>query len=334
MNVRTAKISGALLCVIAMLMCMINSFAISADAADCNVNIVCKRQDAPIANAEWRIYKVGEESANGEYKLTGQFADYPVSLKNLTEASDMQAVANTLENYAELDGLTPVATGVTDENGETTVKTDGAGLYLIIGKRFVSDEMKFIPSPMIIKLTDEQIADGEITVYPKYTIETLPDEDTAEYGVRKTWDMLGQFDKFKPTSITVGIYRDNELVDTVTLDESNNWEHYWIGETKYDWRVKEIDIPENFTVIYENNNTLYQIDNTYTITWNDGDSSSNTDSSSSTPDSSSENSSSPSSDSKGGKLPQTGSLWWPVPVLAGCGIVLLAAGWRVSRKNK
>ncbi|WP_301544843.1 LPXTG cell wall anchor domain-containing protein [Ruminococcus bicirculans (ex Wegman et al. 2014)] len=33
-------------------------------------------------------------------------------------------------------------------------------------------------------------------------------------------------------------------------------------------------------------------------------------------------------------MPQTGSLNWPVPVLIGGGVILIAAGWRVSRKEK
>ena len=31
--------------------------------------------------------------------------------------------------------------------------------------------------------------------------------------------------------------------------------------------------------------------------------------------------------SGGGKLPQTGMLWWPVPLLAVAGVALFLAGW-------
>ena len=34
-----------------------------------------------------------------------------------------------------------------------------------------------------------------------------------------------------------------------------------------------------------------------------------------------------------GPLPQTGQLWWPVPVLALLGLVLLLAGLRLTRKR-
>ncbi|HAP78795.1 MAG TPA: hypothetical protein DCQ78_01135, partial [Ruminococcus sp.] len=40
------------------------------------------------------------------------------------------------------------------------------------------------------------------------------------------------------------------------------------------------------------------------------------------------------STSSSGKLPQTGQLWWPVPLLAGGGILFIAIGLRIrSRKE-
>ena len=36
----------------------------------------------------------------------------------------------------------------------------------------------------------------------------------------------------------------------------------------------------------------------------------------------------------GGKLPQTGQLWWPVPVLAGAGLLMLAFGWSSWRRAR
>ena len=37
--------------------------------------------------------------------------------------------------------------------------------------------------------------------------------------------------------------------------------------------------------------------------------------------------------SGGGKLPQTGQLWWPVPVLVICGLFLFLLGLRIKRRN-
>lgn len=37
--------------------------------------------------------------------------------------------------------------------------------------------------------------------------------------------------------------------------------------------------------------------------------------------------------SGGGKLPQTGQLWWPVPACGAAGLVLFAIGWKLNRKK-
>ena len=35
-----------------------------------------------------------------------------------------------------------------------------------------------------------------------------------------------------------------------------------------------------------------------------------------------------------GKLPQTGQLWWPIPLLVLGGLGLLALGWWITRKKR
>lgn len=315
---KISRIGAALLCAAAMLMLMINTFAVPVSADGCTLNIICQKQNTPLSDVEWNVYKVAEKDSKGNYVLTGDFSDYPVSLKDIKAASAMQDAANTLENYAMLDGLTVTGSGITDENGITDITVGGSGLYLISGKRYFTDAQRVTPTPMLLEITDEKAAEGSITIYPKITFENLPDEDTAEYGVKKVWKMLDQFDRYRPVNITVGIYKDAKLFKTVTLDDSNNWEYYWTGDTRSDWRVKEIDVSSDFMVVYRFNSTLYQIENTFTDTSGDDDDSSD----------------SSSSGGSGGSIPQTGSLWWPVPVLAGAGIVLIAAGWRVSKKRK
>lgn len=331
MNAKISRIAGAVLCVAAMLLCMITSFALPVRAADCTLTLICKNQDEPVANVKWNVFRVGEKNSKGEYVLTGDFADYPVSLKNITTSSAMQDAAVTLENYAVLDGVAPALSAVTDEEGTAVLGNVDTGLYLVCGEKYFTDTLKVTPSPMLLEFTDDEISQGSIIAYPKFEIETIPAETEAEFGVRKIWDMLGQFDEFRPVDVTVGIYCDTELVETVVLSEDNNWEYFWTGDILHDWRVKEIDIPANFTVIYRNNETLFNVENTYTTTMTGGDeseSSSQTDSSSSHTDSSTGGSGS------SGSLPQTGSLWWPVPVLAGSGVILIAVGGRMNKKRK
>lgn len=353
MNIKISRISGVMLCVAAMLLCMLSSFAVPVYADDCTLTLICKKQDEPISNVKWNIYRVGEKSKTGEYSLTGQFADYPVSLDGIETVSQAQEAAGSLENYAVLDKLAPDASGVSDSEGAASLGTVTAGVYLICGETYLTDEFKVTPSPMLLELTSEDLAEGNITAYAKFEYETITNE--TEFGVRKVWDMQGSSDSLRPESIKVGIYCDNELTETVELNEENNWEYFWKGSAKSDWRVKEIDVPEDFTVVVKTNETLFQIENTYVSKIEDSSSQPDSSSSSSVPDSSSSSSvpdssslsskpdsstasSKPSSGNATGtgneKLPQTGSLWWPVPVLAGVGVVLIAAGGRLNKKRK
>lgn len=326
MKLKFSQLAKVVLCTAAMAVSALGSMTISAFAADnINVDIVCKNDTTTVSNAEWSIYKVGERK-EADFVLTGEFSDYPIDMSDFTDASKMQAVADTLDNYAKTDGITPVSTGKTDANGEVKLSADSVGLYLVSGKSFENTTAKFTPSPSLIEIDKDIVAEGQITVYTKFTYEEIPAGD-SDYGVRKSWIVPDGQEKLIPDNIKVEIYRDGKLFDTVTLDADNNWEYFWKDDTAAEWSVKEIDIPANYTVVTKNNDKLFLIENTYK-----SDSSSNTDSSSSTPDSSS--SGSDSSSSTPDNIPQTGSLNWPVPVLIGGGVILIAAGWRVSRKEK
>ena len=305
MKLKFSQLAKAVLCTAAMAVSALGSMTISASAADnINVNIVCKNDTTTVSNAEWSIYKVGERK-EADFVLTGEFSDYPIDMSDFTDASKMQAVADTLDNYVKTDGITPVSTGKTDANGEVKLSADSVGLYLVSGKSFENTTAKFTPSPSLIEIDKDIVAEGQITVYTKFTYEEIPAGD-SDYGVRKSWIVPDGQEKLIPDNIKVEIYRDGKLFDTVTLNADNNWE---------------------YTVVTKNNDKLFLIENTYK-----SDSSSNTDSSSSTPDSSS--SGSDSSSSTPDNIPQTGSLNWPVPVLIGGGVILIVAGWRVSRKEK
>ena len=349
----------ALLCAAAMM-----SFAAPAVLAQgVPLEIRCENEDGGLSGIQLKVYKVGVKNAEGKYEVTGDFKSYPVSLKEITTATAAADAANTLENYAVLDKIPPLYQGETDESGSFSAAELDKGLYLLCGEKYIQEGQWVIPTPSLIKVDSKELNSGEIIkVLTKFELKKMPEENSAEYGVKKVWDILDQFTEKQPTSIKVGIYDNGELAEEVTLDEENDWEYYWQGEADHDWRVKEIEIPEDFTVVYRNNETLYQIENTYTITEGGGDD--NPDSSKpddskpeesvpdsskpddskpeeSVPDSSKPDDSKTPSSSKSEtssvtdtSLPQTGSLWWPVPVLGGAGVILIAAGVRVSSKKK
>ena len=255
MKLKFSQLAKAVLCTAAMAVSALGSMTISASAADnINVDIVCKNDTTTVSNAEWSIYKVGERK-EADFVLTGEFSDYPIDMSDFTDASKMQAVADTLDNYAKTDGITPVSTGKTDANGEVKLSADSVGLYLVSGKSFENTTAKFTPSPSLIEIDKDIVAEGQITVYTKFTYKEIPAGD-SDYGVRKSWIVPDGQEKLIPDNIKVEIYRDGKLFDTVTLDADNNWEYFWKDNSAAEWTVKEIDIPANYTVVTKSNDKL------------------------------------------------------------------------------
>ena len=86
-------------------------------------------------------------------------------------------------------------------------------------------------------------ADGDLTVEKLWR------------GARKT-----------PASVTVTLFNGTEAVETVTLNESNNWRHEWKNlDRKGNWQVMETNIPKGFTPSYVSGGGTVVITNTASL---------------------------------------------------------------------
>lgn len=133
-----------------------------------------------------------------------------------------------------------------------------------------------------------------------YDIEASPKTGIVkltELTVQKVWAGSGKH----PQEVTVQLMRNGEAAfDAVTLNDENNWTHTWKNlEARDTWSVEERNVPEGYTATYETKDTLVTITNT-------------------------------------SKLPQTGQLNWPIPVLICAGLALFVVGWLLVfyRKKK
>ena len=108
------------------------------------------------------------------------------------------------------------------------------------------------------------------------------------------------------------------MADTVVLSEANDWEYTWDDlDADSQWRVVERDVPDGYTVTVEREGRVFIITNTK-------------------PDDTPEPSESPepsTSPDEPEKLPQTGQLWWPVPLLFCAGLIFVAAGLIIRRRR-
>lgn len=207
-----------------------------------------------VPDCTFSAYQVAEISENGTYAITEQYSSLSVDWTSLEE-DDWYDLIQTLDTLTVSESLKAAQTAVTDESGDAVFSGLSAGIYLIRSERVEADGCVYEASSMLIEAdgTDQVI---EIT---KYTSETLP--VTVEVTVRKIWT---QDDKSKrPSQITVNLLRDGEVYDSAVLSADNNWSASWSElDAAYSWIVAESQIPDGYTVTYEQEEYFFVIVNT------------------------------------------------------------------------
>lgn len=283
----------------------------------------CGGKAAP--GVDFSLYRVAAASSAMELTLTGDFTAYPVSLEH-TDADGWQALAAALEGYIQRDSLKPLDSGRTDRTGTLTFPSGGEtltpGLYLVLGGQYVSGSRVYTAEPSLVLLPAPGDAgtqwDYDVTATPKYTVrstETPPDSSISR-RVIKVWDDADNKDS-RPRSVTVQLLQNGKVYDTVTLSGQNNWRYTWNDlDARSQWTVVEREV-SGYTVAVSRSGATFTVTNTASPEGPD------------IPE--------PQEDPdvpKNPSLPQTGVLWWPVPVLAAAGILFIIVGCARGRKDE
>ena len=126
-----------------------------------------------------------------------------------------------------------------------------------------------------------------------------PDSDPSyplDVVVRKVWSSDDMKDR--PDSVTVTLYNGDVPYETVRLGAWNNWTYTWKDLSAYgNWQVIETNIPKGYVPSYSVSGNVVTITNTRSLI-------------------------------------QTGQLNWPIWVLGGAGLVLVALGGAMLVKKK
>lgn len=308
------RVTAALLSFLACMVCgaaaaLANASYIDPEAA-ASLTVFFGKDGEGFSNVDFRIYRVASGPETGGYTLSGVFQDYPIALEGL-DSSGWRALAQTLDAYAARDDLPPLQTKRTGRDGRAEFTGLTAGLYLIRGERYIAGEKTNTPEPMLVTLpvlTQENEWNYNVAVSCKFESGDSS-SDRVLRTVLKIWEDDGN-EKKRPEKISVQLLENGTVVDTVTLDAENNWEHTWEGLTADSkWQVAEAETPEGYTVSVAQEGTAFVMTNTYSA------------------DPSSPPPSTPPT------APQTGMLWWPVPLLVCGGLLLLAAGCLIRRRH-
>ncbi|MCI8496724.1 MAG: Cna B-type domain-containing protein [Clostridiales bacterium] len=317
MNQGLCRLSAGLLSLL-MLFCLSQNVVAAGisvpgamDAVDTSrkgsVRIVFSDEEQPVAKTPFSLYRVAEISSEAQFLLTEDFMKYHVSLDNL-DSEGWRVLANTLSGYVSRDQLSPMAHGETDDSGALTFSGLSVGLYLVVGEPHKAGEWLYTPQPFLICLPSPD-RDGNwkynTVAEPKYDRRQYPQDETVQRRALKVWKDDGEE---RPKEIVVQLLQNGKVYEEATLNADNNWNHTWNRLNAEDhWQLVEKTVPDHYTVTVEQQDMTFVITNTR---------------------SGSETSSSAPPD-----LPKTGQLWWPVPVLAGLGVIAFLTGWLKYRKG-
>lgn len=139
---------------------------------------------------------------------------------------------------------------------------------------------------------------GTMTTITNTKDETppTPPTDPLDITVKKVWS--GDDLKQRPDSVTVTLYNGDVAYDTVRLNAGNNWSYSWKDPNVYgNWQFVETNIPKGYVPSYRANNGVVTITNTRSLI-------------------------------------QTGQLNWPIWVLGGAGLSLVALGGTMLVRKK
>ena len=296
------------LAVLLVCLCVLFQCIPAANAAemieDENVSLTVSYQDKhrPLVGATFHIYRVAAVNPKGELSAVAPFQNFDVSIRGKNDPAWLALIEQLEETVLEQD-ITPYSEAKTDKDGLAHFPTASGkleqGLYLVMGDWHVQNERIYVTTPFLVMLPSldpvEDVWDYDVPVNSKHT--SNPVGDLIEYQVKKVWEDAGH-ETARPKEIKVALLRNGEVWDTVTLSEGS-WSYTWLElDADAVWSVKEHYVKDYLPSARQEGNIFY-LKNTYTP-----------------------------------RLPQTGQLNWPVPVLAVAGLLLVVLGVGIYRRGR
>ena len=210
---------------------------------------------------------------------------------------DVQGAANALENRILMDGIEADACVTSDSLSTANFTGLTTGIYLVVGKEVFQDGVFYMPQVSLVSLS------GDLNVDLKYETSDKP----SRIHVLKVWKRDSK--KSRPKSIEVCLLRsDGIVVDRVVLNSDNQWSTTWDNlSTLYTYRVMETSVPSGYKESCTREKDTIILTNTGNYT--------------------------DKVEKKDEELPNSGQLWWPVPVLLFVGLVLFGLGRHLKNEE-
>ena len=210
---------------------------------------------------------------------------------------DVQGAANALENRILMDGIEADACVTSDSSGKASFTGLESGIYLVVGKEVFQDGVFYMPQVSLVSLS------VDLSVDLKYEMSDKP----SRIHVLKVWKKDNK--KSRPKSIEVCLLRsDGIVVDRVVLNSDNQWSYTWDNlSTSYTYSVMETSVPSGYKESCTREKDTIVLTNTGSDKYR--------------------------VEKKDEVLPNSGQLWWPVPVLLFVGLVLFGLGRHLKNEE-
>ena len=228
-----------------------------------------------------------DNNSNIVYEFVDELKNSNIILDDLTKEDLLKDILKYMEeNNIELNG----DINNTDDLGKVSFNDLDLGLYIISQENIV-EGYSSIDSYL---LTIPTIIDNEWV----YDIDSLPKTELIkliDISVEKIW----KNNRISiPNSVTIELLKDEEVIDSVTLSEENEWKHVFERLPISDsYSVREKDVPKGYKVTYKQDG-----DYSFTVI--------NTN-----------------------KLPQTGEYTFIIPILVSLGIILIGIGLYLDKRG-
>ena len=241
--------------------------------------------DIKVSGADITIYKVADaysKDSNLAFDYHDSLKDYEADLEdgNITDEMLEVITKNDMSNFG----------GTTNELGLVVFNDLDLGLYLVVQTNQVEGYSKIEPFLVFIPDVIDNKWVYDIDAEPKVDIIRLFD-----LTVEKVWNVSTNVTT--PKEVIIELLKDGEVIDTVTLNEENNWSYTWEQiEMSDKYLVKEKEVPSGYTVTYSQDGNKFVVTNTKSLV-------------------------------------QTGSSAWTTPILATIGLLFVVVGIILEKRK-
>ena len=257
----------------------------------------------PISGMQFDAYLISTVDECGELTVTERYRNFADDLDIRGKNDEAwRQMARVLAREISLDtNLKPSRSAVTDADGVAKFADIPMGLYLIVGSGVEKDGYVYSTTPFFVMLPEQDMSSNTWNYHVVANAKPGREPVRADFEVIKIWKDDCHKDQ-RPKSIAISLICDGEVYDTITLPHNGAWSYTW----------KDLDTNHQRKVMEKKEQgykdpDIQQEGNTFIVT--------NTCSKPTTPP-------------QPGKptLPQTGQLWWPVPVLIAAGLLFVVIG--------